>query len=77
MYQCESFQAVCMAAIDCGGENFCMILGEKGWIKTEGPISSAARPSFTFYSSPEIIRRQANYVVGSVAEALGMLRKQT
>lgn len=39
----DGFQAVCTAAMDCNGENFCMVQGEKGWIKVEGPVSSASR----------------------------------
>lgn len=34
-----------------------------------------AHPSFTFHSSPEIIRRSVTCVVDSVAEALGTLEK--
>lgn len=40
--QYQGFQAVCTAAMDCNGENFCMVQGENGWIRTEGPISSAS-----------------------------------
>lgn len=41
--QYDGFLAVCTAAMDCSSDNFCMIQGEKGWIRTEGPISSASR----------------------------------
>lgn len=35
--------AVCTAAMDCSSDNFCMVQGERGWIRTDGPISSASR----------------------------------
>ena len=41
--QYDGFLAVCTAAMDCSSDNFCMIQGEKGWLRTEGPISSASR----------------------------------
>lgn len=37
------FQVICTAAIDCNSDNFCMVQGEKGWIKVEGPVSSASQ----------------------------------
>ena len=37
--QYDGFLAVCTAAMDCSSDNFCMIQGEKGWLRTEGPIS--------------------------------------
>lgn len=37
------FLVVCTAAMDCGGENFCLVQGERGWIRVEGPVSSAER----------------------------------
>ena len=39
----HGFQVICTAAMDCGSENFCMVQGEKGWIKVEGPVSSCSR----------------------------------
>lgn len=41
--QYNGFLAVCTAAMDCSSDNFTMIQGERGWIRTEGPISSASR----------------------------------
>lgn len=41
--QYDGFQAVCTAAMDSSSDNFCMVQGEKGWIRAEGPISSASR----------------------------------
>ena len=39
------------------------------------PMFQTAYPSFTFHSSPEEIRNQVTYIVESVAEALGKLKK--
>ncbi|MCI8663901.1 MAG: Gfo/Idh/MocA family oxidoreductase [Hungatella sp.] len=49
------FQAICTAAMDCGGENFSMVQGEKGWIKVEGPVSSCLRAVLNAGGMTEII----------------------
>ncbi len=51
----DGFQAVCTAAMDCAGENFCLVLGERGWIKVEGPVSSASRAVLHLDGTEEIL----------------------
>ncbi len=53
--QYDGFQAVCTAAMDCNGDNFCMVQGEKGWIKVEGPISSCLRAVLHTDGETEVI----------------------
>lgn len=53
--QYDGFQAVCTAAMDCGSDNFCMVQGEKGWIRVEGPVSSASRAVLNMGGGTEVI----------------------
>ena len=55
LLQYPGFQAVCTAAMDCSSENFCMVQGENGWIKTEGPISSAAQAVLHLGDQAEVV----------------------
>ncbi len=51
----DGFQAVCTAAMDCDGDNFCLVQGEKGWIKAEGPVSSSSQAVLNTGAGSEVI----------------------
>lgn len=56
--QYGGFQAVCTAAMDCGSENFCMVQGERGWIRIEGPVSSASQAVLCQDGETELLAEQ-------------------